>query len=208
MENSILDDAFSYAEEELNTSWTNEYTRTLYSDTSHSAEPMETISIHFLFVNTRFELSKKIVNKVTLKLLDDNEGSIVTEEALMQLLEMHRNMDGKRYKYDQIIRFIVDTKPDKLFQYMDNEKKPFQEPERMQILDIPRAITIPPCSILFHSTNSIWVIMQELIPIEPKQSILKKNGDQIMKTEGKKTKRVRIANNLPKRHSKTHKRVS
>ena len=206
MENSLLDDAFSYAEEELNTSWTNEYSRTLYSNTSHSTEPMESISLHFLFVNTHFELYNKSVEKVDLEILDNDQGSLLKEGILLQLLEQYRNRDGKRFKCDQILQFFVDTKPDLLFRYLDDEKTPFQESERMKILDIPRSITLPPCSFLFHSLNSIWIIMQELVPIEqPVRSILKKNDHQNV---GKKTKRVRIGNHLPKRHSKTHKRLS
>lgn len=200
MENHILEDT----EEELNTSWTNEYSRTLYSDTSHSEEPMESISIHFLFVNTRFELCKKKVENVELEILDNNAGSCLTENVLLQLLETYRNMDGKRYKCDQIVQFFIHMKPDLLFQYMNTEKAPFQEPNRIQILDIPRSITLPPCSFLFHSLNTLWVIMQELVPIEPIKSILKKHGNN---NEGKQTKRVRIGDNPPKRHSKTHKRI-
>lgn len=201
----MLDDTFYDAEESLNTSWTNEYSRTLYSDTSHSEEPMESISIHFLFVNTQFELCKKKVERVNLEILDNDAGSCLKEDILFQLLESHRNIDGKRYKCDQILQFFVDVKPDQLFHYIDSEKEPFQEPERMKILDIPRSIMLPPCSFLFHSSNSIWIIMQELVPVESTRPILKKQGS---KTEGKQTKRVRISNNLPSRHSKTHKRVS
>jgi len=199
----MLIDAYD-AEEELNTSWTNEYSRTLYSDTSHSEEPMEAISIHFLFVNTQFELCEKKVERVDLEILDNDAGSCLKEDILLQLLETHRNADGKRYKCDQILQFFVNVKPDQIFDYMDTETTPFQEPDRMKILDIPRSIMLPPCSFLFHSTNSIWVIMQELVPIESTRSILKKHGD---KTEGKQTKRVRIGDNLPKRHAKTHKRL-
>jgi hypothetical protein len=198
MENSILD------EEGLNISWTTEYSRTLQTDTTESAELMESISVHFLFVNTQFELCKTIVEQVPLQILD-NRASLLSEEVLIQLLESVRNFGGKRYQCDQIMQFCIDIHPDKLFSYMDTEKSPFQEPTRLKVLDIPRSITFPPSLFIFHTLNSVWIVMQELIPIELKPaSILKKGGSANVP---KKTKRVRIASILPKHHTKTQKRI-
>lgn len=199
MENSILD------EDCLNISWTNEYSRTLHAETTESAELMESISVHFLFVNTQFELCKTIVEQVPLQILD-NRASLLSEEVLIQLLESVRNFGGKRYQCDQIMQFCIDIHPDKLFSYMDTEKSPFQEPTLLKILDIPRSITFPPSLFIFHTLNSVWIVMQELIPIELKPaSILKKGGSANVP---KKTKRVRIASILPKHHhAKTQKRI-
>lgn len=200
MENSILD------EEDLNISWTNEYSRTLHTETTESAELMESISVHFLFVNTQFELCKTIVEQVPLQILD-NRTSLLSEEILIQLLETMRNFGGKRYQCDQIMQFCIDIHPDKLFSYMDTEKSPFQEPTLLKILDIPRSITFPPSLFIFHSLNSVWIVMQELVPIEHKTtSILKKRGSSNIVP--KKTKRVRIASILPTHHhAKTQKRI-
>jgi hypothetical protein len=191
-------------EAELNTSWTNEYSRTLYSETSESPELMESISVHLLFVNTRFELCDILVETAPLLLLDNQHKSVLSEETLFQLMESHRHFGGKRYQCDQIMHFCIDIHPDKLFSYMDTENLPFQEPTLLQILDIPRSITFPPSLFIFHSLNSVWIIMQELIPVETNpSSILKK---KCLQNGPKQTKRVRISNILPKQHTKTQKR--
>ena len=73
---------------------------------------------------------------------------------------------------------------------------------------ISRTITFPPSLFVFHSLNGIWIIFRELILIEePKKlvSIIKKTTPSSSQ-KPKKTKRVRISNDLPTM-SKTRKRL-
>jgi hypothetical protein len=80
----------------------------------------------------------------------------------------------------------------------------------MKIIPIIDDILIEPTLELFHDINSIFVVLQEMIPIKkpisnkpPLPSILKSPG--IVDSNKKKTKRVRISPDVIERSGNTNK---
>ena len=193
---------------ELNTSWENEFIRTTQGQVTYSPEPMNNIRAHILYINPENKIQYSISKDVPLEIIDDTTGSQLSESSLMQFIQSNREYKQKRYKCDGISHYCLTIDPNPLFNQILTPEFSIDSKPYFTSFDIPRTITFPPSLFVFHSLNGIWIIFRELILIQEPPKIIsiikKQSSDSSQKP--KKTKRVRISNDLPSM-SKTRKRL-
>jgi hypothetical protein len=196
------------SEFELNTSWENEYIRTTQGEVTYSPEPMNNVRAHILYINPENKVQHSISKIIPLDVISHSTGSQLSESSLMQFIQSNREFNQKRYQCDGISHYCLTIDPTPLFKQILTPEFSIDSKPYFTSFDIPRTITFPPSLFVFHSLNGIWFIFRELILIEePKKlvSIIKKTIPSSSQ-KPKKTKRVRISNDLPTM-SKTRKRL-
>jgi len=191
-------------EYELDTSWENEYIRTTEGEVTYSPEPMENIRVKLLYINADNQLQHSISKICPLTVLNNELGSELSETELMQFIHSNREFQNKRYKCDGISQYCLNIDPSKLFKHVLESDFSIDSKTYFTSFDIPRTMRFSPSLFIFHSLNSMWIVFRELTLVEPTKlvSIIKKD----VANKPKKTKRVRISNDLPTM-SKTRKRL-
>ena len=193
---------------DLNTSWENEFIRTTQGQVTYSPEPMNNVRAHILYINPDNKVQHSVSKIIPLDIINDSTGSILSESSLMHFIHSNREFKQKRYKCDGISHYCLTIDPIPLFNRVLTPEFSIDSKPYFKSFDIPRTITFPPSLFVFHSLNGIWIIFRELILIEEPKKLVsiikKKTSDSSQKP--KKTKRVRISNDLPSM-SKTRKRL-
>jgi hypothetical protein len=152
---------------------------------------VEDIRIHFIYVNNENEIEK--MESVDVPLEIECSSSKLSEMQLIKMIEQYRNIDfidkKTRYKFMDIVSYIVDFHSANVMQYETQVNGYYKS------YSVPQNITIPPTFAVFHSLNTIWICLYEMVlqkPIPKRNdliSILKKEGNQ---TDSKTKKRVRL----------------
>ena len=192
----------------LDLSWTEQYIRTTESQTIYNKEPMSKINIQFIYVNTRSEICNTITESYPLKLNGGHDGSsILSEQIIIPLTKSKGVITGSngllmRYQLDDILLYCVTLDPTNLFDYINkpNDRLVDDGSSFMKKMSIIDDIVIPPSLFIFHPLNTIYFIFREMVLVQDvisrkttlKSAIMTKTG------ANKATKRVRIANDLPK----------
>lgn len=194
----------------LDLSWTEEPNRLINSQTLYPSEPMKTIDIQIIYINSSSNIDKLKRETQVLQVIESS-GSILTEDVLLRIIQNNKQFGNTRYKYEGLATYFVTLDPTNIFQHIQNPEGSFDfflEKNRVDTLFIPSTLFI------FHSINTIYLFFRELTLVikgsgvsssaVPLTSILKKhNGIKV-------TKRVRITSDLPKyklSHSKTVKNI-
>jgi hypothetical protein len=162
-----------------------------------SREYMDSIDIHYIYINSNSDIDKLVTNRHIFDKCSDH--NILTKELLMKYVQDKRvdNITGIRYKLKDILVYLVDIDHDNISQDISIYSE-FLKP--LPILD---DISFSPTMYMFHHINSIFIIFQDHGENPP--SILKPNGSK------KTTKKVRISLDTPVISAdlnKTHKRLT
>lgn len=179
--------------DDLDISWIDEQSKLHNIEQNYCREPMESISIHFIYINL-----EKNIEKVSSDTIDIFNNTI-TKERILQLIQHNKSIHHSRYRLLDILVYNVDLEPNHIqeFVYGDLDNNRF-----FKVFSIVEDIVISPSIFIFHSLNSIYFVFQEIELIENPiiKPILKIGGEKDSK---KTTKKVRILESIkPKNKTK------
>lgn len=186
-------------EDFLDLSWTEEHNRLLNSQITYPCEPMSSIFIKMIYINSNLVIDKVVNKKYSLSKIENVEGSILSENLLMHIIQNNKKLGNHCYKYQGLATYFVNLEPDKIFDYAQNPLTiDFFSYKNTIGPMITGPIVVPSTLFIFHSINTIYMFFHELELVSKPKSILKKGSDN------KITKRVRISSDLPLYKTNVH----
>jgi hypothetical protein len=197
-------------EEALDLSWLNTFDNIQEFKTR---ELMETIDIYCIYISLKSEIEKVIKDKYVLSISEDETFSFLSNSAILHYIELKKKPDStSKYKLVDILSYSIDIEPENIPTFIKRDNIASAS-HFFKTIPFPGVdnIVFEPSIPLFHKTNCIFFVMQEMTlvydSIKPK-SILKL-PTSIKKV--KSTKKVRISMELPningeELHNKTAKK--
>lgn len=181
--------------ESVDLSWLNDIHKT---PPYFSKEPLITVDVFFIYVNKSNHIEKIIGENHPLI------NNVLGKETLIGLIQKRRNPQPNiRYKLLDTLLFFIDVDPNNIQDFVNSDDSLSNNGASwFKSLPIIDDITIDPAISLFHDINSIFVVLQEMTPVQkplskPPVSILKPAANTINAV--KKTKRVRISPDVVER---------
>lgn len=183
-------------EDALDLSWLKNYENI---QEFQARELMETIDIYCIYVSIKSEIEKVIRDKYVLSISEDDTFSFLSNDALLHYIQKKKKPDSNsKYKLVDILSYSVDIESENIPTFIKRDDST-SATHFFKTIPFPGVdnIVFEPSLPLFHKTNTLFFIMQEMTlitePIKPK-SILKSPTTII---KGKSTKKVRISSELP-----------
>jgi hypothetical protein len=172
---------------DLDISWVEKHERLLNIYENYQREHMDSIKICYIYVNLKSEIEKVICENEDL--FFNGNHNVITKERVLQIVQNKKLLDHNlKYTIDTILVYNVSIEPENIQKYVNSESVE----SFLKIYPIVDEIQLSPSIFIFHEINSIYFIFKQS-EVKPK-SILK-ISDKV-KENGKKTKRVRIQENL------------
>ena len=175
--------------EDIDMSWIDEEMRFLSINKDMKREKLEYIKINFCFLDRENAISKITSTKYTFSNVDDY-NRIITEHDILSMIESKKNDDLKHYIFSDLLLFIVDIEPlhiDALNQSIVDGST-CSSNHFLKHYTVISDVICPPTIFIFHSINSIYILLKEKHTIK---SILKKtNGNNTTR------KNVKFSDNI------------
>jgi len=184
-------------EDTIDLSWLND----IENPTTYILKEMPTsIDVLFIYLNKLNHIEKITREELLVK------NGIVEKEDIIGIIQKRRQPSpNTRYKLCDTLLFLMDTiDPIYITDFIKSDNS-----INLASLPIINDIKMTPTITFFHDINSLYVILQEMIPIskpKPLPSILKSPVKPTTSDTNKKTKRVRISPDVIERNKKTEKR--
>ncbi len=186
--------------DELNLSWTEEFLRTTEGGITYSAELMDTIFVHILYVNGDQEVFHQMEETCPLTINNEKNVSTLQEQQLLELILKYRNHEKKRYKCSSLLQYNIDADPQIIIDNIHSPTYNFQDEHYFSSFNVPCNMHFSPSLFIFHSVNCVYLLFQEMTLVNAQPiSILKKSS--LKKTK----KKVRISDKIVVHHPKTRK---
>ena len=191
----MVDTLFDHEDEK----WLQEQQMLHNIQSNYCRELMDSIQLQFVFLDEKKTITHISSQSEPLQVCDVSNQCVLTEEHILALLENVKKQHlGKKFALHHISSFLVDLEPEHVQQFStssSSDESPF-----LRHFSTVQSIYVPSSIFIFHNVNTIYFFLHE-IPSSHQQtykSILKK------KSHGgaKKTKRVRIQQDLPRRAPK------
>jgi hypothetical protein len=176
--------------DDLDGSWIKEHEKMSNISQNYFREPMEYISMNFIYMNMADEIVKVESEDEDLSILSGSGTVGITKERLLHIIQSRRKMGHIKYKILDILYYVVDLESDKI--------QSFSKMEDMAACGSLFLKNFPLISgdmeifesiFIFHHINSIYFLFKEV----PLKSILKKDAVISQQNRGKSTKKVRIS---------------
>ena len=201
-------------ESDLDISWVQEQEKLQHINENYFKEPMESIDLFFIYVNTNDYIEKinHLQHDLSLYQQLNNSSSVIHNDIIIQLIEKNKFLSNNKYKIQDVLLYNVSLNPENIQTYSKDENILESSSKFLQPLSIINDFIIPPSIFIFHKINSIFFIfnqLQEVKHVVPK-SILKssiqyndndvsnninneKNTNEKINEKRKVTKKVRIS---------------
>lgn len=193
-------------DEDLDISWIQSHEKILSIHENYKREPMESISLYFLYINQNDEIEKIIREKEGLEGRDDFQR--LSKERILQIVQQKKKTNTGKYSLDHILVYNITIEPENIQKYVNTDNLvEFSQPfiKNLAVID---EIKIYPSIFVFHSLNSIFFFFKKMdepsAPPFVRKSILK-IGNVIDENKNKKTKKVRIMEEPDERPLKKNK---
>jgi hypothetical protein len=192
--------------EDLDISWIEEQEKLQSVDKNYFREPMETISVTIIYINTNSYIENITSEKQ--QLTQNGKSAVLEKERLLQIIQSKKKTTAhSKYKFMDALLYNVDLEPEHIQKYANS---PTEENQGLFLKRLPIVddVSISPSIFIFHGVNGLYLLFKE----EPRtdvhniktKSILKIDGDNTIPK--KLTKRVKIVLK-PQNHSTTKKRI-
>jgi hypothetical protein len=201
--NNISNDFDSDYESDLDISWIKEQEKLQQINENYFKEPMETIDMFFIYINTNDYIEKIVYGEHKLNVISNN--SIIPNQDVIQLIENNKYLANNKYKILDILLYNVSLQPENIQSYSQNENVLDTSSKFLEPLSIINDFVIPPSIFIFHKINSLFFIFKQLekINIPLPKPILKSYvsniniNNETNKSIHKSTKKVRIMDKEP-----------
>jgi Fe2+ transport system protein B len=182
-------------------------------------EPMNEIQCYYIYVAMNQNISnvtKKVQNLEIYQKIEDYR--IISRDNLLQMIHSNKTYLSKKHRLLEILLYNVDSPSSESLLEVGDElsfskimnvvsKDKLEEPSALRTVTTMDEILIPPSLCIFHETNCLYFIFQEVYQDRENQMtkpILKIMSDILPRINSKKTKRVAFKEDI--RHTK--KRIS
>ena len=204
---------------DLDISWIKENERLQNIETNYLPEIMENIDLFFVYINSNNYIDKIIREKYPLLVDSSNNCSRLSKENLLKIIQTNKKLLKSntihRYKFIDILIYHIDLESEHIQNFTKNENIQEASQSFFKVLNIIDDISISPSIFIFHKTNSIFFLYQEIETNKNRhtlKSILKKplvvNESEHIGSQ-KATKKVRIdleKNNIEYREHSYHRK--
>ena len=177
----------------LDDTWMREQDMLHNIQTNYCREPMESIQLQFVFLDTNKHITHVTSLREPLPTNDASNQTVLTEERILGLLsDIKKQHASKKFTLHHISSFLVDLEPEHI-QLFSNTACGLDSPF-LQHYSTVRSIPIPFSIFIFHNVNTLYFFLHE-VPCSHQhtlKSILKKKHSSASSSKHAKTKRVRI----------------
>jgi hypothetical protein len=146
----------------MSLSWILEEEKLLKIQQNHPREHMDSITCHFIYVNSESSIDNIASESVALDWNADKTMKIIPKERVLRLIQERRKRSPSQYIYNDACLYLVDLEPEHIQNYSD---KSFLT--NLRAVD---DICVGPSIFVFHSINAVYFIFKEI------KSILKKGN--------------------------------
>tara|TARA_B110000967_G_scaffold130712_2_gene133543 strand:- start:1454 stop:2086 length:633 start_codon:yes stop_codon:yes gene_type:complete len=198
--------------EELDISWLREQEQLIDIENNHKREPMNIINTMILYVNQQDTIDKIVYEKHSLDVINDLSGSLFHKNKLIEFIHTKKlYTPSSRYKLLDTLLFNIDLNHHQLITFSKTKDVSNFHSYFLKPISFMTDIIVPPSLFVFHKTNSLIFLFQEIPIINSKnkslKSILKKDSStEVREHTSNTTKKVKILQDLPtkiKKHKKT-----
>jgi len=177
--------------DDLDTSWIKDHEKMSNINDNYFREPMEFISLNFIYVNTENEIVKVVSDEedlVSLQPCEEGKSEMagISKERLLHIIQSRRNIDHIHYKILDILSYVVDLESDKIQCFSKMDDASCGELFLKNVSIIASDISIAESIFIFHEINAIYFLFKE----SPLKSILKNPASN------RSTKKVRISGDV------------
>ena len=176
--------------ESLDTSWFQEYNKLLNLQTNYNKEKMIDIDIKFIYIDNQDNIQNIYCEK--LKLHSSHNGSQITKEDLLKIIQKNKTKNSIKYKLEDILFFHIPIDHENISDF-NNQDPSGNYLKKVSFFD---SLEIPDSIFIFHNINSLYFIFKLNETDKHNftiKSILKKSSS---KSKPCKTKKVQI-NEIP-----------
>lgn len=177
----------------LNFDWLDVQNRLANVSEKQYKECMKCIQINYIYVDVSANIVKLVTEKKELTLLgqinhnDNNVGSIISQEDTLKIIQTKKIMLKKEYNLLDILLYNVELEPHYIQNYSHNYFKDVPQ-KFLKSLSILKGINIPSTLFIFHQTNCIYFLFQEVVPnttinTKTKKVFFKLQNDSTSKTQ-------------------------
>jgi hypothetical protein len=188
-----------WLDNDLDISWIDRHNKLHTIDKNYCREPMESINMHSIFINTQNTIEKISSDKI------DIYDNIIPKEKILKIIQNNKSMPGgsggsTKYKLLDIMVYNIDLESQHIQDFVQNDD--IDTGRFLKIVPIIDDIRITPSIFIFHSLNAIYIVFQEIeVVLNPiVKPILKIGGGDEVK---KHTKKVRICEPADRAKNKT-----
>lgn len=139
--------------------WLQEQKKLLNIKTNYIREPLESINLHFCYVDA----DNAIVNLKTEKHMF-SETQTISEKEIFNIIEEKKHDANIHYVFSELSLFLIDLEPENI-QTIEPKKTSF-----LKTLPFISDIVIPPSIFIFHPLNSLFFLFKR------RKSNLKQSG--------------------------------
>jgi hypothetical protein len=118
-------------------------------------ENMNSINIHYIFVDSKSNISSIVTEKEELSNVEND--SIISRERILELIQSKKNFRDVKYKLSELLKYNVNLEPNNVQSYNNDVSLNFLEP--VIFVD---CIKIPPTLFIFHQINCLFIIYNEI----------------------------------------------
>jgi len=157
-------------DDHLDLSWMKEY---MQKDAIYNPEPMEHISLYFIYVNCDGAIVSVLSDTQSLHVIegDGKSESVLSQHRILQIVDSKRGFLGKRYHLDDILTYNVSMRTEDMiscFQSMSFGEYPFSR-DLVSHTSLPKDLHFPESIFIFHSLHGVWFVFHEMV-LDPVQS--------------------------------------
>ena len=152
-------------------SWILEEDKLLKIQQNHPREHMDSIKCYFLYLNCESSIENVSTDTIILDWNAEKSCKYISKERVLQLIQEKRKRGGvmTQYVFKEACLFLVNLEPDHVQTYANSDGDGDVNSFLVK-LPIVDDIFVQPSIFVFHGTNSIYFIFQEI------RSILRKGG--------------------------------
>lgn len=182
---------------DLDISWIEEQERIQNIDKNYFREPMDTIDIHIIYINTNLYIES--ITKERQLLTKKEKTTVLEKERILQIIQSKKKTTVfSKYKFMDALLYNVELEPEQIQNYAntENNNRTSTTSTFLKPVKILEDIIIPHSIFVFHGINALYFFFKE----EPRTDLANIKGKSILKIEGesdpsrqhKITKKVKI----------------
>jgi hypothetical protein len=166
----------------LDSSWIDKEEKMGASDSNYIREPIDDIQLFFIYINNNSEIEhvSKDVECVS------SNNSCISKERLLQIIQIKRHYNNKKYRLDDLLSFQIDLEPENIQSFSELDSLHDISTSFFKNIPIFDEVLCIPSIFIFHDISSLFFMFNE-VDTSVKKSILRTSSDS-----NRVTKKVRI----------------
>jgi hypothetical protein len=164
-------------------SWIDKETKMGSCDTNYIREPINSIKLFFIYINSNLEIEYVSNDIETLS------STNISKERLLHIIQNKRQHNNKKYRLDDILSFQIHLEPENIQSFVTSTTTN----TFLKSVPIFNDISCIPSIFIFHDIASLYFLFYE---IDTARKSILKNNDVNNYNNHRITKKVRIHNDV------------